>query len=145
MAWLERSRVGLLCAAGVGAPHVRDVRPFSGKGSVRVLLLNTSLRGRDHSFETLGVGEAEKDAPFPGIIPSFFVSFFLIGSCRSVGFSADAIARHSITHVDALLGHLTEVLEQVTGDSSVECGVQGTGQVVTNAVGPSRFEGFDRR
>lgn len=59
--------------------------------------------------------------------------------------SADAIARRRVAHVDAFLGHMTEVLEQVTGDPSVECWVQSACQVVTNAVGPSSFEGLDRR
>ena len=62
MAWLKGRRAGLLRTAGVGASHVRDESPFSGESSVRVLLLDSSLRGCDHSLETWGVGEAEKDA-----------------------------------------------------------------------------------
>ena len=137
--------MGLLCAARVWALHVRDEFPLPGEGSVRVLLLNSSLRGRDHPFETRGVSEAEKDAPFPGIVPCFFVGFLLIGSRGSVRFSADAIARRGITHVNSLLCHMAEVLEQVTGNFPIDSGVQGTRQVVTNAVGPSRFEGFGRQ
>ena len=135
----------LLCATRVWAPHVRDESPLPGKGSVRVLLLNSSLRGPDHPFETRGVSEAEKNAPFSGVVPCFLVGFLLVGSRRSVGFSADAIARRGITHVNALLRHMAEVLEKVTGNFPVECGIQGARRVVANAVGPGRFEGFDRQ
>ena len=145
LARLERGGMGLLCAARVWALHVRDEFPLPGEGSVRVLLLNSSLRGRDHPFETRGVSEAEKDAPFPGVVPCFFVGFLLVGSRGSVRFSADATARRGITHVNALLHHMAEVLEKVTGNFPVECGIQGACQVVANAVGPSPFEGFDRQ
>ena len=59
--------------------------------------------------------------------------------------SADAIARRRVAHVDAFLGHMTEVLEQVTGNPSVECWVQCARQVVANAMGPGSFECPDRR
>ena len=112
--------MSLLCASRVWAPHIRHGSPLSREGSVRVLLLNSSLRGRDHPFETRGVSEAEKDAPFPGVVPCFLVGFLLVGSRGSMGFSADAIARRGITHVSALLRHMAEVLEKVTGNLPVE-------------------------
>ena len=129
--------VSLLWASRIRAPHVRHESPLSREGSVRVLLLDSSLRGRHHPFETRGVSEAEKNAPFSGVVPCFLVGFLLVGSRRSVGFSADAIARRGITHVNALLRHMAEVPEKATGDLPVECGIQGARQVVADAMGPS--------